>query len=292
VIVIGGRNDDEALSSTEIYDPASGDFEPGPLYPGGSPCCNSVIGATLLSTGRVLIIGHSIEEFDPISEEFIAIEDRPVDHNSYFGVTIAPLPEGGALLVERANFYAGTGGKAWTYAREPFPAGNGIDFGKVPVGSASGPQTLLVANRRGPELEIGGASLSGANAGAFTILADGCSGMTLLLGESCVLEVTAIPMQAGPLTAAVQLDDNALSSPHSFALAVEGIAQPKGPEQSGDSGTRTGSAPAGSTTSTNPAPTVSAKAKKPKRRCRKAAKRSHAPRCGKPRGAKTRHHSR
>lgn len=127
--------------STEIYDPLTGKFSPGPplgegfagefaaplldgkilVVDGGDPpkseifnpatgtfrpgpnmhSPGSVAGASL-SSGRVLVLaGSEIEEFDPVSEAFIPTGMTPETVEPLHGAAIATLPGGRAMLAGR-----------------------------------------------------------------------------------------------------------------------------------------------------------------------------------------------
>lgn len=278
VIVVGGINGNGEVPTTEIYDPSTGTFEPGPPFPGHAGYVSS---AAVLTNGRVAVFANVTWEYDATRETFIYVGlwGEPYEHAA------APLPEGRVLLTgisapipdEREK-------KAWIFVGEPFPTGQGIDFGSVPVGDTSGPQTLTITDRREGFLEIEAAALTGPDAEAFEIIADECSGEALVQGDSCALELTATPTTAGPLSAALQIDDDysAVTGPHLFALTVDGtVLAPKEPvrgESPSSFESGTSSPPAADPPPAGAAPgvTPSGGSRKPNRVCRRHWKRRHA----------------
>jgi hypothetical protein len=79
-------------------------------------------------------------------------------------------------------------------------------------------ENLRVENIGNGTLETGMVSFSGADAADFTIAVDGCSGVPLSVGEFCTFGVSFSPTSAGARMAVLQLDSNALLSPHFVVL--------------------------------------------------------------------------
>ncbi|HYC82839.1 MAG TPA: choice-of-anchor D domain-containing protein, partial [Solirubrobacterales bacterium] len=238
VLVMGGRNSfrgfmegsNEWLPSTEIYDPTSETFEPGPATPFNLPH-----GVAALASGRILVVGDdTFQEYDPAAEAFI---DSGIDSTPYRSSAAAALPGGRALLAGHSSSSWGPEEKqAWIFVSAPLAGGESVDFGEVPVGEVSGPETLATTNEGAQALAVESASLTGPDAAEFEIVADECSGETLAFGEECAIEVVVTPAGSGPLTAAVALTDNAPSSPHSFALAAAATEPGGGEEGEGSEG--------------------------------------------------------
>ncbi len=71
------------------------------------------------------------------------------------------------------------------------------DFGTVVVGTTSSAATFAITNSGGsPTGALTAAALGGANADQFAIGSDGCTGMTLAAGATCVVTVTMHPTSA------------------------------------------------------------------------------------------------
>ncbi len=65
-------------------------------------------------------------------------------------------------------------------------------------------------------------TLSGTNAGDFTISADTCAGATVASNNTCTVSVTVTPSVAGGLSAALNFADNASGSPQTVELSGSG----------------------------------------------------------------------
>lgn len=99
-----------------------------------------------------------------------------------------------------------------------------LDFGTRALGSPSPPQTVVATNTGGAPLVIGADALGGANAGDFTIAADGCGGQTLAPTQSCTIVVFFTPQGTGPRTATYTINSNASNNPTVVALTGAGAA--------------------------------------------------------------------
>ncbi len=97
-----------------------------------------------------------------------------------------------------------------------------LDFGQLDPGRTSPSMTETVTNTGGAPLELGTVRLSGAQATAFTIGTDGCSGQTIAPGGTCMVAATFSPPAAGSYSASLQVSDNAAGSPQT--ATVEGYS--------------------------------------------------------------------
>ncbi len=228
ILVAGGH---ESGGTAEIYDPESETFSPTGSLAGfslmnwGAP----------LADGSVLIFGdggspgfglpreRDLELYDPAPGAF-SLLSLASPERTYMAV--APLPGGRVLAVGGS----GENPKAWLghavlptaeiFVSAPSPRSDGLDFGPVPVSETTGPEALTITNLGAQALEVEAASLTGADAADFEIVADECTSETLAFGESCELLISVTPSSEEPLSAAVQLTDNAPSSPQSFPLSA------------------------------------------------------------------------
>ena len=103
---------------------------------------------------------------------------------------------------------------------------SGFNFGNPAVGSSSAPETLTINN--GDNRLVGAfsnISISGANAGDFSIGSNTCSA-SLAGGESCLVTVVFTPKSSGPRSAALTLTDNANCSPQQITLSGGSLAGP------------------------------------------------------------------
>lgn len=99
-----------------------------------------------------------------------------------------------------------------------------IDFGAVNVGEAAAAREVTVENAGEGPLRIGEAALSGPDAGAFEMSADGCSGTSLATGRTCTLVVRFRPLAAGGARASLEVPSEASNGPAAVALLGEGAA--------------------------------------------------------------------
>jgi hypothetical protein len=81
-----------------------------------------------------------------------------------------------------------------------------LAFDPQPVGSSAAARTLTVASTGSAPLRVRGIALSGGNAGAFVVVADRCSGVTLAPGASCPVSVSFAPDAAGSRSATLTID--------------------------------------------------------------------------------------
>lgn len=93
------------------------------------------------------------------------------------------------------------------------------------TGTTSTAQSVTVSNSGNASLFFNSAAISGADTLDFTVVGDGCSGVTLAPGASCVMSVTFSPTTAGTRTAALSFADNAPNSPQSVSLTGTGTTQ-------------------------------------------------------------------
>ncbi len=91
------------------------------------------------------------------------------------------------------------------------------------VGSPSTPIDLTVSSTGSFSAVFGTASISGTDAGDFTIIADNCSGATVAAGSSCVVSVTFTPSSLGAKSASLTIPNNAPGNPHVVNLRGSGV---------------------------------------------------------------------
>jgi trimeric autotransporter adhesin len=95
-----------------------------------------------------------------------------------------------------------------------------LTFGSQAVGTTSPPQTITVANTGDASMFINSAAVP--NTLDFTVVSDGCSGLTLTPGTSCDMSITFNPSATGTRTAALTVTDNAPGSPQTAPLTGTG----------------------------------------------------------------------
>ena len=97
------------------------------------------------------------------------------------------------------------------------------DFGAVTNDGHAATQTITVTNQTGnAPLDIGQATVTGANAGDFTVASDGCSTQTVNGGDTCTATVQFAPTARGAETATLTLPSNDAGSPATVTLTGTG----------------------------------------------------------------------
>lgn len=266
VLVGGGMavNGFEAQDSatTEIYDPGTDRFTPGPsmafprvgaaavalengsiLIAGGwgttseifEPAIGrfrpgpkmhfggSMVGARL-SSGRVVLMSQSqFQEYDPASESFLATGASW--DGEMEGAAMAPLSNGRAVIAgPEPSEYGNLQRQMWVYESAPLATATGIDFGAVPEFTTSAPRQMVVRNRGAQNLQIKAASFVGTDARDFSLVED-CVGQNVGFEQACPLEIVVTPSSPGARQAALQLVTNSPSSPQLFPLVANlGVA--------------------------------------------------------------------
>jgi len=95
-----------------------------------------------------------------------------------------------------------------------------LDFGAVPVGQQSAPQTVALTNTGSSPLVMGTVGIAGAQAADFRLSTNTCTG-NIAAGGSCTASVTFVPGSStnGLFAAELQFADNASGSPQSVNLS-------------------------------------------------------------------------
>ncbi len=97
-----------------------------------------------------------------------------------------------------------------------------LTFAAQAIGTTSAPQSVTIANSGDASLFINSAAIGGADTLDFTAANDGCSGLTLAPGTSCVMSVTFTPTGSGTRSATLSITDNAAGSPQTAPLTGTG----------------------------------------------------------------------
>src|ERR687886_1929396 len=95
-----------------------------------------------------------------------------------------------------------------------------LTFGAQAIGTTSAPQSVTVANTGNASLFINSAAVP--NTLDFTVVNDGCSGLTLAPGTSCSMSITFSPTASGTRSAALTVTDNAPGSPQTVPITGTG----------------------------------------------------------------------
>lgn len=118
--------------------------------------------------------------------------------NANFGLSAVAT---GDALISASSFAGGGPAQPGVLVADPIA----LDFGPMPLGGTSQSRTVTLSNSGGTPLQVGGASLTGANVADFQILRNGCTGATLAPSQTCTLSLAFSPTALGPRTATLQL---------------------------------------------------------------------------------------
>ena len=101
-----------------------------------------------------------------------------------------------------------------------------LTFPAQDTGTTSASQSITVANSGSASLFINSAQVKGADPLDFTATSDGCSGLTLAPGSSCVMSVNFHPTNTGTRSASLIITDNAPNSPQTASITGTGTGTP------------------------------------------------------------------
>ncbi len=281
VLIAGGRSTGGPLNSAEVFDPATGNFSSAGLGTMMAPRAGPA--AATLPDGRVLIAGgfdgvgflDSAEVFDPATGNFSSagVGTMTVARSN---AAAATLPDGRVLIVGGENGVSFLKSME-TFVPAPEPSSRGLDFGAATTGQSAGVRSLRVVNLGAQTLRSATASLAGAAADEYAIVADGCAGTQLHYREDCEIDIRFTPSVSGSRDAAVSFPSNATDTPVSFPLSGVGVAPdsgppgpPGGPGSPGTPGTPGAPGPPGPPGADGRDAQVSCKVKKSKKKGKKA----------------------
>jgi hypothetical protein len=100
-----------------------------------------------------------------------------------------------------------------------------VAFADQAVGTSASPQSVTVKNTGSAALSITGTSITGTNAGDFSVASNTC-GTSLAAGAACTVGVGFKPTAAGARSASLTLSDDAAGSPQAVALTGTGTTPP------------------------------------------------------------------
>ena len=157
----------------------------------------------------------------------ITVNFTPTSETTYTGqFTLTYAESASQQTVQSVVTYSGTGGAG---APAAAIAPTGLTFAAQSVGTTSSAESVTITNNGTAKLTMGGASLSGSGAAAFSFAGTsggGCvaSGATLAVGASCTFSVSFSPATTGSYSASLSISDNAPTSPQVVQLSGSGIA--------------------------------------------------------------------
>jgi hypothetical protein len=102
-----------------------------------------------------------------------------------------------------------------------------LDFGTVVAGETSTARQVTVSATGTAPVTVGTATLGG-QAASFVITSNACAGVTLAIGQSCIIGVAARPITTGWQGATLSIPSNNLTSPATVSMSVNGAASNSG----------------------------------------------------------------
>jgi hypothetical protein len=220
--------------------------------------------ATPLPDGSVLIVGgetggtgRTTELFNPVTETFETLAAETVEARNQ--PVAATLPDG-SVFIAGGYTNSGSAARSAEETSDLAPAAQIPDagFGDVTVGASSALQTVVVSGVGASSLYITGASLGGAQAAAFDIEQDACTGTELEFRQICTIGVSFTPTAAGPFAATLTLADNE-PSPSTVTLSGTGVPANSATGPTGANGPQGAAAVAGATGPAGPRGATGAK---------------------------------
>lgn len=103
------------------------------------------------------------------------------------------------------------------------PATSGLFFGNQRIGATFSTPGLILINAGTDTLHVSSVSISGTNAAAFTIGATNCAGAAIAPNGSCTVPINFTPANTGPLSAMLNVVDDAWNGPSQFPLSGTGV---------------------------------------------------------------------
>ncbi len=98
-----------------------------------------------------------------------------------------------------------------------------IDFKDQVAKKTSKPQRVTITNTGGKGLYINSAVMDGDNKEDFSVTRDTCTGATIGVNKSCVIDIALTPASTERRIAMLIITDNAVDSPQKIKLIGNGI---------------------------------------------------------------------
>lgn len=130
-----------------------------------------------------------------------------------------PWPVGAGV---RHGGGGGGGGSAPAISLSP----TSLSFGSQANGTTSAAQTITATNTGTANLFFSNVAESGSFNLDYTIVNDGCIGLTLTPGQSCQTSVTFSPDNTGAMPESIVFTDNAANSPQTVLMTGPAPAPP------------------------------------------------------------------
>lgn len=95
-------------------------------------------------------------------------------------------------------------------------------FGNVYVNTSSSKHTFTISNEGSTDLVLETISVTGSNSSEFVKVTDACTGQTLVLSESCIIQVKLSPTSVGSKSANLSIPSNDPDTP-TFTASLSGV---------------------------------------------------------------------
>jgi hypothetical protein len=187
-------------------------------------------GSAVLSTSAIAITGKNAADFSITTHQCEMSPLQTPGQLCFVGVVFAPLATGARTANLRFTddaagspqtvLLTGSGEPATKVLAAADPI---VFFGGQAVGTTSAAQQYSVLNNGTATVNIGSATISGANAHDFAVASNLCSG-PLPAGQQCSIAAVFSPTAAGNRAASLLLTSDAANSPLSVALNGAGIS--------------------------------------------------------------------
>ena len=153
---------------------------------------------------------------------FQAVQSFGADLGPQFTFAVGNFATGGGLAVAAA----GTSNDMVFFQTAVVVSPAVVNFGSLAIGSTSDPMTVTVTNSTPSIVNIASVTISEAGSSVDFHQTSTTCASTLAVGASCTVQVTFQPTAAGPLSASVEVTDDAAGSPQSATLSGTGTAAP------------------------------------------------------------------
>ena len=153
---------------------------------------------------------------------FQAVQSFGTDLGPQFTFAVGNFVTGGGLAVAAA----GTSNHMVFFQTAVVVSPAIVNFASLAIGTTSDPMTVTVTNSTPAIVNISDITISEAGSSVDFHQTSTTCGETLAVGASCTVQVTFQPTVAGPLSASVEVTDDAPGSPQSATLSGTGTAAP------------------------------------------------------------------
>jgi uncharacterized repeat protein (TIGR01451 family) len=194
---------------------------------------SAVQSVTVTNVGNAPLLIGSIKFVLGNSLDFVVVTNTcvgvPIPPNGFCTINVGFQPTG---IGSRTSFLqilsnAGTGTNTISAMGTGVAPGisispTNLNFGTLPVGVTSTPQTVTLFNSGNSPLTVSSATVGGANPGDFIITANSCLSNAIPPGSSCGISLVFAAGALGSRTATLQIVGNSTNSPFLVSLTGTG----------------------------------------------------------------------